>query len=78
MPKVVTVRGYAVKVFTDDHGVPHVHVFRDGILLKITLDPVAVVSAKYGRPSERMKREAIAVVEENLGLCWTVWRRMYG
>lgn len=78
MPKVVTVRGYVVKVFTDDHGTPHVHVLKDGVLLKITLKPVAFVSAKYGRPSERVKREALAIVQEHREACLAVWRSIYG
>ncbi|MHB8433392.1 MAG: DUF4160 domain-containing protein [Candidatus Tyrphobacter sp.] len=78
MPKVVEVRGYAVKVFTDDHGPPHVHVLKDGVLLKISLRPVAFVSAKYGRPSEHVKREAIAVVQEHIEACRVIWRRIHG
>lgn len=78
MPKVVEVRGYAVKVFTDDHGPPHVHVLKHGILLKISLQPVAFVSAKYGRPGDRVKRDAIAVVQEHIEACWAVWRNIYG
>jgi hypothetical protein len=78
MPRVVAVRGYAVKVFTDDHGPAHVHVLKDGILLKISLEPLAFVSARYGRPSEREKRNAVAVVQEHLEACWVVWRRIYG
>jgi hypothetical protein len=78
VPRVVAVRGYAVKVFTDDHGPPHVHVLKDGILLKISLEPVAFLSAKYGRPSEHVKRDAVAVVRRHLEACWVVWRRIYG
>jgi hypothetical protein len=78
MPRVVTVRGYAVKIFTDDHGPPHVHVLKDGILLKISLEPVAFLSAKYGRPTEHVKRDAISVVQEHLAACWMIWRRIYG
>lgn len=78
MPKVIEVKGHVVKVFTDDHGPAHVHVFKDGILLKISLEPVAFVSAKYGRSSEHMRRAAITVVQEHIDACWAVWRKIYG
>lgn len=78
MPKVVVVRGYVVSVFTEDHGFPHVHVYKDGILLKIRLNPVSYVSAKYGRPTERMKREGLEIVEEHREACLIVWRKIYG
>src|SRR5271165_2370129 len=77
-PKVLTAKGYAVKVFTDDHGPPHVHVLKDGMLLKIALDPVAFVSAKYGRPSGHVRHEALIIVQEHVEACWAVWRRIYG
>jgi hypothetical protein len=78
VPKVIEIKGYAVKVFTDDHGPAHVHVLKNGILLKISLQPVAFVSAKYGRPSEHVKRGAVAVVQEHVDACWAVWRKIYG
>jgi hypothetical protein len=78
VPKVVEVRGYVIKVFTDDHGPAHVHVLKHGILLKISLRPVAFVSAKYGRPRKRVKRDAIVVVQEHIDACWAVWRKIYG
>lgn len=78
MPRVVETRGYAVKVFTDDHGPSRAHVVKDGVLLKISLEPVAFLSAKYGRPSEYVKRGAMAAVQDNLEACWNVWRRIYG
>jgi hypothetical protein len=75
---VVEVRGYAVKVFTDDRGPAHVHVLKDSILLKISLRPVAFISAKYGRPSKRAKSDALSVVQEHIDACWAVWRKIYG
>jgi hypothetical protein len=78
MPQVVTVRGYAVKVFTDDHGSPHVHVLKDAVLLKITLKPVAFVGAKYGHPTDRMIRDALEIVREHHKACFVAWRKIYG
>jgi hypothetical protein len=46
--------------------------------LKISLQPVAFVSAKYGRPSEHVKRGAITVVQEHVDACWAVWRKIHG
>jgi hypothetical protein len=37
VPTVVDVSGYAVRVFTKDHGDPHVHVFHNGSLMKVSL-----------------------------------------
>lgn len=78
MPTVVVSRGYAIKVLTRDHAPPHVHVYKDGVVLKILLEPIVFTKAKHGRPTEHTKREAIALVKEHIGACWIVWRRIYG
>jgi hypothetical protein len=78
VPRVVDVRGYAVRVFTDDHGPPHVHVWKDGVLLKISLDPVEIVSVKYGRASPGLRRTVLAIVRDHLPACWDKWIEIYG
>jgi hypothetical protein len=44
VPIFVRMSGYAIWVFTKDHGDPHVLVFHNGSLMKIWLSPVQLDS----------------------------------
>ncbi len=78
MPTVVDVSGYAVRVFTKDHGDPHVHVFHNGSLMKISLSPVAFDSYKGRKPRETEVAAALRIVVEHSAACLRKWTEIYG
>jgi hypothetical protein len=69
MPTVVRERGFEVRVISGDHQPPHVHVFRDGANIKVSLFPVEIVEIVEGRPSRVDVRRARQVVAEHLDAC---------
>ncbi len=78
MPTVVEVDGYAVRVFTKDHGDPHVHVFHNGSLMKISLSPVAFDSYKGRKPRSSEAVTALRIVLEHREACLRKWNEIYG
>ncbi|MBV8282594.1 MAG: DUF4160 domain-containing protein [Candidatus Eremiobacteraeota bacterium] len=73
MATVVEVHGYAVRVFTRDHGNPHVHVFHRGSLMKIWLSPLAFDSHKGREPRQAEIARALQVVAEHRAACLAKW-----
>jgi len=78
MPTVVEVSGYAVRVFTKDHGAPHVHVFHSGSLMKIWLSPVRLDSHRGRRPRAAEVAMALRIVADHRGACLRKWNEIYG
>lgn len=78
MPTVVEINGYAIRVFTKDHGNAHVHVFHDGSLMKIWLHPIAFDSYKGRKPRALERAEALRLVAEHRNACLAEWKRLYG
>ena len=71
------VEGYSIHVFTrDEHPPAHVHVKKDGSIIKILLgeNGVEYDSYKRSRPSMRMKNRALEIVADNLDACWEKWK----
>jgi hypothetical protein len=77
MPTVLTVNGYAVKVYYPprEHGPAHVHVFRAGEEVLIDLDPVAVRENRGMRTSHVV--EAVGIVEDHLEVLRSEWERIH-
>jgi hypothetical protein len=78
VPTVVEVGGYAVRVFTKDHGDPHVHVFHNGSLMKIWLSPVRLDSHKGRRPRRNEIVMALRIIAERRSACLRKWKEIYG
>ncbi|MHB8179095.1 MAG: DUF4160 domain-containing protein [Vulcanimicrobiaceae bacterium] len=79
MPGIVEVNGYAVRLFTRDHGNPHVHVFHDGTLMKIWISPQVVFASHSGRkPRKAEITTAERIVADHHAACLREWKRMYG
>jgi len=62
-------RGFEVRVISGDREPPHVHVFRGGANIKISLSPVEVVEIVEGRPSRADVRRARRIVAEHVDRC---------
>jgi hypothetical protein len=77
VPTVVEVSGYAVRVFTKDHGDPHVHVFHSGSLMKIWLSPVQFDSHRGRRPRPAEIATALQIVAVNRSACLQKWKKIY-
>ncbi len=79
VPTVVGVNGYFIRVFTQDHGNPHVHVLHRGTLMKIWLRPIVAYASHRGRkPRSAEIKTAVELVLEHLPACWEEWKRIYG
>jgi hypothetical protein len=71
--------GYFIRVFTQDHGNPHVHVLHSGALMKVWLGPVVTYASYRGRkPRKAEIKTAVELVLEYLPACWEEWKRIYG
>jgi hypothetical protein len=78
VPTVVEVSGYAFRVFTKDHGDPHVHVYHNGSLMKISLSPLQLDSHMGRRPRAAEIATALRIVAEHRGACLRKWKQIYG
>lgn len=78
MPTVIEVDGYAVRVFTRDHGNPHVHVYHNGTLMKIWLDHLDYDSYKGRKPRAAERAKALELVGAHHTACMTEWKKIYG
>jgi hypothetical protein len=78
VPTVAEVSGYAIRVFTKDHGDPHVHVFHNGSLIKIWLSPVRFDSHIGRRPRAAEVAMALRIVADHRGACLKKWKEIYG
>ncbi len=78
MPTVLRANGFRVMIYQGDaeHAPAHVHAYRDGGVVVVTLEPVAI------RESEGVKRSvalaAVRLVEVHLDFLRTEWRRING
>lgn len=68
--------GFDVVIHTNEHGPPHVHVFRGGNTLKAELQPVRIVR-NYGF-NTRERRRIRALLEEHQALLLREWSRLHG
>ena len=68
--------GFDVVIHTNEHGPPHVHVFRGGNKLKAELQPVRIMS--YDGFNGRERRRIRALLEQNQALLLREWSRLHG
>lgn len=76
MPTILRVDGFDVRINTDDHEPPHVHVYKAGGMAKIYLEPVFVKSR--ARMSARIAAQAEWIVTEHQGMLLDAWREIHG
>lgn len=80
MPTVLTLDGFAVRVYPNDHGPPHVHIWKaDGwvvVSLPLRDGPVRALRASGMREPDIMR--SLRIVEAHATELWTAWRRYHG
>jgi hypothetical protein len=81
MPTIAVVNGFAIRVnIVEDGEGPHVHVIKGGREYRVLLlRDGARLMTMGGRekPTHAEARRAVHIVEENLSICWTEWRKWH-
>lgn len=76
MPTILRQNGFDVMIFTNDHRPAHVHVFKTGAEVVLSLLPVNIRD-NY-RMSKRDVRKAVEIVSANQQLLLRAWRELHG
>lgn len=76
MPTVLRVDGFAVRIYTDDHQPPHVHVVKAGVVVVIALAPVQILRVESMRRADIVA--ALAIVEANREYLVARWSEIHG
>jgi hypothetical protein len=76
MPTVLRVDGFAVRIYTDDHQPPHVHVVKAGVVVVIALAPVQLLRVESMRRADIVA--ALAIVEANREYLVARWSEIHG
>ncbi|MFW6079019.1 MAG: DUF4160 domain-containing protein [Gemmatimonadota bacterium] len=73
-------RGFSFRIYPDDHGPPHVHVWKAGVHVRILLgddsDPPCLWTV-HGMGAKNARR-AIALVERHHTRLLNGWKRIHG
>ncbi len=80
MPVIVREGSWRIKIFTNDHEPPHVHVYRRGAWARIFL-PSAGAPARVLSRRAMTDREAVTallLVEEHAPELMSAWRTIHG
>ncbi|MGB7202290.1 MAG: DUF4160 domain-containing protein [Pyrinomonadaceae bacterium] len=78
MPTVLREGGFEIKINTDDHRPAHVHVWYQGALSIITLEPAVTEREVYGNLSRAQRRRAVRIVSENRDYLLKKWNEVHG
>ncbi|MBI4264061.1 MAG: DUF4160 domain-containing protein [Acidobacteria bacterium] len=77
MPTLIREAGFEVRIYTDDHPPPHVHVEKAGAIVKIALSTHRAVEI-VGTISDRDVKRAEQLVAQNAVLLGQEWDRLHG
>lgn len=75
MPTVLRIGPYRVIIFTNDHPPAHVHVARDGRMVKVGLQPIQIL--EYDRELKKDLGKVKAIVEDNLQFLLDRWNEIH-
>ncbi len=70
--------GFDFKINTNDHPPPHLHVWHQGNLVIISMEPDVCEGKIYGNMKKSEVRRARRIVRRNLELFRKEWKRMHG
>jgi hypothetical protein len=72
--------GFSIRVYTNDHGPPHVHAWKAGgwVALTIPTEQEAAIILRTAGMRDSDVRSAVRLVEENAPALWTSWRHYHG
>lgn len=71
MPQVITVNGFRLFFYSNEHDPAHIHIQKGSAFAKIDLTTFEVIDNIAMKPKEL--KEAIKIVKENQKLCMEVW-----
>lgn len=63
-PRIDEFAGFEVRIYSHDHGPPHVHVFKGAAELRVYLNGECPPAYVYGRMKVPDERRALQVVQE--------------
>lgn len=83
MPTVIDpelTEGFEIRVYTrNEHRPPHVHVEKNGWEIRVTIGRRAEFwDIKAGRPKSKEIERAVALVQQHLFACRSMWRQYNG
>jgi len=80
MPTVLRMCGFEVRVNTDDHEPPHVHVWKAGLWVKVAIGDVDTASyvLHAGSMKPRDAVRAVRIVENAWEMLLAHWRKIHG
>lgn len=72
--------GFSIRVYPNDHGPPHVHAWKAGgwVALTIPTEREAVIILRTAGMRESDVRSGVRLVEENAPALWMAWRHYHG
>ncbi len=72
--------GFSFRVYLNDHGPPHVHAWKTGgwVSLTIPTEREAMIILRATGLTESDVRRAARVVEDNAQALWAAWRHYHG
>ncbi len=80
MPVIIREGSWRIWIFTNDHGFPHVHVYRRGAKAKILLpsgeSPVRILSRRG--MTDRDAGAALVLVEAHAAELISAWKTIHG
>ena len=76
MPTVLRAEGFEVVIRTDDHEPPHVHVWKAGQQVKISLEAVRVL--RRAGLEDRLVAKALRLVLTHREQLLEAWRSLHG
>ena len=77
MPTIISEDGFQIRIYPADHEPPHVHVFKGGTEVKISIkNQVNILNPKTMKASDIKK--ALEIVQKHLSLLLAKWEEING
>ena len=76
MPTIFNEGGFRFMIYPDDHSPPHVHAIGAGCMIRIGLEPLAILSSVGAKASD--VRKAVEIAERRREELLAGWRKYHG
>ena len=76
MPTIFNEGGFRFMIYPDDHSPPHVHAIGAGCMIRIGLEPLAILSSIGAKASD--VRKAVEIAERRREELFAGWRKYHG
>ena len=71
MPTIIRENGFEIRIYTDDHEPPHVHIYKSGKRAKMTLQPVVVIATEMNM---KQTKQVELLVYKHLDKLLEAWK----